>query len=590
MPVPTTRRRARARTVILTSALSVLALATAAPALAGSTTAPLPNGADLTVEVTSPVDGDTFVVPAGATTVDVPASGSASVAVGTPSVSWVYIVDVSGSTSFACGGSTILGCEKAAVAGLNDLVVTDGSAIDVGLGIFAEGGAAADISSSAGNQLVTAPTSPDVDTVIGSISEGGVAQFTPRSVGSGFTNFAAGLQAADTIVQAAAGTSVNVVFLSDGASNTGGGSFAAALAAVSSDATIYPFAVGASASCSAGTDGTLDEMATASGTSCFSVPDPADLPDVIKNVTATSLTGLAVEVDSGAATETVVPALPQAGPTSVAWTAPLEDLAPGSHEVCATATGVGPASDATAEESVERCETFSVFGFALTLPTATNELGSDDTHTVTATVSGPAGELGGWPVDFSVDTGPNAGESGTCAPASCQTNASGQVTFTYTVPMEPDSLGTDTISGTLDVNGDTVALEVEKLWQDTTPPVAECTPSTNPSGHTPAAPGKGGQGQNQDGFYRLLASDDVWPSDSLEVFVKDTQSPTVFGPFGVDTDVKWTEANGAKPSQKRGSGEVEWKLKGKGDMEVYAVDGSGNVSDTVVCLVPNAPK
>ena len=30
--------------------------------------------------------------------------------------------------------------------------------------------------------------------------------------------------------------------------------------------------------------------------------------------------------------------------------------------------------------------------------------------------------------------------------------------------------------------------------------------------------------------------------------------------------------------------------KGKGDMEVYAVDGSGNVSDTVVCLVPNAPK
>ena len=42
------------------------------------------------------------------------------------------------------------------------------------------------------------------------------------------------------------------------------------------------------------------------------------------------------------------------------------------------------------------------------------------------------------------------------------------------MPQEPDSLGTDTITGTLDVNGDTVSLDVSKLWQDTTPPVAQC--------------------------------------------------------------------------------------------------------------------
>ncbi len=65
---------------------------------------------------------------------------------------------------------------------------------------------------------------------------------------------------------------------------------------------------------------------------------------------------------------------------------------------------------------------------------------------------------------------------------------------------------------------------------------------------------------------------------------------TVFGPFATQTDVKWTEANGAKPSQKPGTGAVEWNLKGRGDMQVYAVDGSGNVSATVTCLVPNDPK
>ena len=355
-------------------------------------------------------------------------------------------------------------------------------------------------------------------------------------------------------------------------------------------ATIYPFAVGAGASCAGGSAGTLAAMAAASGTTCFPVADPADLPDVIKNVTATTLDSLAVDLDGSSVSSTTTPALPQAGPASVSWSAPGDDLAPGSHEVCATATGTGPASDPTATATAHRCETFSVFGFALAPPTATNELGTDDTHTVTATVSGPAGDLAGWPVDFAVSAGPNAGTAGTCAPASCETDATGHVTFTYTVAKEPDSLGTDTITGTLDVNGDTVSLDVSKLWQDTTPPVAKCVEGPNPGGQTPQAPGNGGQGQNQDGFYRLVASDDIWPDDALEVFVKDDGSSVVFGPFAVGDDVKYTEANGAKPSQKPGSGVVEWQLKGRGDAKVYAVDGSGNVSATVACLVPPAPQ
>jgi hypothetical protein len=587
MSFTTTHRSGRRRTLGLTGAALTAALVAATPALAGSDTTPLPNGADLTVTVDSPATGDTFVVPAGDTTVDVPLSGTASVATGAPSVSWVYVIDVSGSTAGPCTGSaTVLDCEKTAVAGLNDLVVTDGSAIDVGLAVFASSGAAGDISSSSGEQLVTAPADPDVDTAIGSVTFGGITQFTARSVGGG-TNFTAGLAAALDVVQAGAGSTANVVFLSDGFSSTDPG-FAAALAALAAEATIYPFSVGSGSSCAGGTD-TLDDLAAASGTECFPVPDPADLPDVITNVTATTLDDLDVELDGAAVTATTSTALPVDGPASITWTAPGDDLAPGSHEVCATATGTGPASDPTATETAQRCETFSVFGFALTPPTATNELGSDDTHTVTATVSGPAGELAGWPVDFSVSAGPNAGDSGTCVPASCETDATGHVTFTYTVPQEPGSLGTDTITGTLDVNGDTVSLDVSKLWEDTTPPVAQCVPSTNPDGAVPGAPGNGGQGQNQDGYYRLLATDDVWPDDELDIFVKDDGSTTVFGAFATRTDVKWTEANGATPSQRRGSGAVEWNLKGRGDMQVYAVDGSGNVSATVTCLVPNDP-
>lgn len=588
---PTTRARRRA---CLTGGAAIAVAALVTPmAVAGTTSGNLPNGAELTVGVTSPVNGDSFIVPAGDTTVDVPLSGTASIATGAPNTSWIYVVDVSGSTALDCDASrTILTCEKQAVKGLNALVVTDGSALESGVAVFASGAATADMEPGAGDQPFTAPTGTNVDTVVDSITEGGVGQFTGKgSSGSGSTNFAAGLQAASNLVAAASGTQVNVVFLSDGQSNDGTlGDFNTALASVSGGATIYPFAVGSGASCGGGTAGTLDDMATASGTSCFAVPDPANLPDVIKNVTKTTLTSLAVTLDGNPVTATPSTALPTDGPADITWTAPGDDLAPGQHEVCATASGVGPASDPTATGSVTRCESFSVFAFTLTPPTATNELGSDDTHTVTATVTGPASDLGGHKVDFSITAGPNTGESGTCAPASCETDATGVVTFTYTVPVEPASLGTDTISATAHIDGHDATRSVSKLWQDTTPPVAQCVPSTNPGGTIPNAPGNGGQGQNQDGFYRLLATDDVWPDADLDVFVKDDGSGHVWGPFTTETDIKYVEANGATPSQKAGTGTVEWNLKGQGDAEVWAVDGSGNQSASVKCLVPNAPQ
>ncbi|KAB7745595.1 VWA domain-containing protein [Nostocoides sp. F2B08] len=566
-----------------------LLVAVAPPAIAATDSATLSNGAELSVTLDPAGSGGTFLIPVGDTDVDVPFTGSASVGEGQPNVHWTYVIDVSGSAGNACGGGlgTILDCEKAAVTNLNTTIVSDGSALDVGLAVFGTNGASADMSSAGGDQPINAPSSPDVNTVIGSVVIGGVNLFMPRAVGSGSTNYTAGLTAASTSVNASAAVSKNVVFLSDGASNTGGGGFNAAVTSlVNADATIFSFAVGAGAACNTGSDGTLQAMADATGGTCTNVANPANLPDIVQNVTATELSSVTL---TGATLDSIAPVPPVDGPVTANFSATAADLTPGTHEVCAEATGLGPKSDATSEQTVEACEDVHVFAFSLAPATATNELGVDNEHTVTATVDGPAGMLAGWPVDFAV-TGNNAGATGTCSPADCTTDANGEVTFTYEVPVAPSSLGTDMIGATVTIDDETGSLEVEKIWDDTTPPVAMCVPGPNPGGQIPAAPGSGGRAQNPDGFYTISAVDDVWGAVDVDLFVTDDGSGHVFGAFDNPSNIKYTQAPGAEPAQKAGSGAVDWNLKGKGDAVLTAEDGSGNVSDPVDCLVPPAPQ
>lgn len=577
------------RASVFIGALTISSLV-ARPAVAGTNSTNLANGAELSVTIDTPETGDTFLVPPGSTGVDVPVAGSASIGEGAPNVHWTYVIDVSGSTAGTCDGGNILDCEKQAVTNLNDTVAADGSAIDVGVSVFSESGAAADMSGAAGDQFLADPASPDVDTVVSSVSIGGVSQFTARNVGSGSTNFTAGLQAALDSVQASAAGFKNVVFLSDGFSNTGGGGFDAAVAALAGEgATIYSFAVGGGSSCGGGSDGTLQAMADDTGGTCTNVPDPANLPAIVENVTATELEAVALTVDGSAtALDSIAPMPPFDGPGSTDFTATAADQLPGAHEVCGTATGTGPKSDPGSQQSVTQCETYYVFGFDLQPPTETNELGEDDEHTVVATVSGAPGQLAGWPVSFEV-AGANAGETGVCDPVACVTDADGMVTFTYDVPVESDSLGVDLITATVDINGQTGALTVEKVWQDTTPPTATCVAGPNPAGIVPASPG-GGSAQNPDGFWTLSGSDDVWADEDVEVFVTDDGSGHTFGPYANPTNIKWAEANGAQPEERPGSGAVDFKLLGQGDALVYAVDGSGNVSEPVACLVPPAPQ
>jgi hypothetical protein len=234
--------------------------------------------------------------------------------------------------------------------------------------------------------------------------------------------------------------------------------------------------------------------------------------------------------------------------------------------------------------------------FTLTLTPKVAENPVTTQHCVTATSKDSFGNATpGITVRFSV-SGVNAGQGG-----SGVTSPSGMTTFCYIGSLTP---GPDIISAYADTNHDNIQDQGEpgdtanKLWKDVTPPNAACLETTNPHGQKipPAGttlPGTKG-GQNPDGFYAVVAADLSDPNPL--VYVVDTGSGTVFGPYASGTKIKYTEANGATPGAKKiGStngeaGAVAWHITGTGDAAVYAVDASGNVSARVSCLVPPPPK
>jgi hypothetical protein len=123
----------------------------------------------------------------------------------------------------------------------------------------------------------------------------------------------------------------------------------------------------------------------------------------------------------------------------------------------------------------------------LTPGEATNPVGTD--HTVTAHVSSAGLPVSGQTVTFSV-TGQNAGASGTCVPASCMTDASGNVTFTY---HDKNGAGEDTIKASFtDEKGELQTATALKRWVEEAP--SECTTAKG-TGHLGA---RGLEGINED--------------------------------------------------------------------------------------------
>jgi len=561
----------------------------------------LPGGTSISVDITAPSDGTFYAYPPG----DIALSGTAAVGEGLPQPNTliVYVVDVSGSTQAAagCGGNpngdgfvdSILDCEITAAKALNASAIALGTVGEVGLGLFGEGGNQADVRPSAGDQILTAPDADlngaggyDMDEVLNSLQLGGVGQFGAKAVGANSTNFAAGLTAAVGISSAGSKPGKMIVFMSDGLANSGADINSVMVPA---DVTIFTFAVGAASSCSGDPTGrgSLNDMAIKGSGSgyCTHVTNLATLPDILPGVIQSQLTGLGLSIDGGPEINlsgTAVPALPLYGPASVTWSYSLLGQLPGIYDLCVTAYG----SDVGGTGNVSECITVTVADINLAPAAATNELGTPgQQHSVTATVAaGLDGGVAGVMVDFEILSGPNASLS-----ASGTTDGNGQVVFTYSATQGLAGLGTDTIEACFTDDISVVACDTAtKLWQDTTPPVVACDETANPHGNT-TPPGK-----NPDGFFVLNAWDAVDPDP--QIYVMDTGSGTVFGPFASGTTIKYTESPDGMPEIKPiGSvngkaGAIDWHIIGTGDAAIFAVDASGNVSSSEMCLVPPPPK
>ncbi len=536
----------------------------------------------------------------------------------------VYVLDVSGSMENAgfnpfqdinppagigleddCNGDGVQGSAlDAACFGLIALNQSLGSGpnVDVGMVAFGNGAKTADMDPAMGPQAFTSPPDvdndsaggPDVEQVIRSTdtdssgtATAGIGLFTP-DLTAGFgssTNYDAALSAMNSAFALQPATEINrAIFISDGVPgqfSTGAGS---PLDDVAATTAIDTFAIGTIAPGACAPGEPLFQIADTTGGTCTEVADPSALTAVLP-APLTNIASLDLAVNGAVLQSTFGsdPVSMQLLGVDIAG-----DLVPGPNLVEAVATAED-GTEVVADVIVE------VVDMTLTPPEAVNELGSDNEHTVTATLLGSDPLISGVTVTFEV-TGQNP-----IGPTDVVTDGSGVAQFSYTVPIEPESIGVDIISATVTIDDHTKTLEVTKEWVDTTPPQAACVETVNPSGkNIPKAPGKGGQGQNQDGFYELTGSDDVFGIAGLEVFLTDTESGTVFGPFAIGTKVKYTEANGTTPKIKpmggnngagTGNGNaVDYHIWGNGDGSIVVIDGSGNTSESASCLVPNPPK
>jgi hypothetical protein len=220
--------------------------------------------------------------------------------------------------------------------------------------------------------------------------------------------------------------------------------------------------------------------------------------------------------------------------------------------------------------------------FTLTLSPAEAENPEDTEHTVTATLLEDGVPKGGAPIAFEViGVNPTTGGS--------STNAAGQTTFSWIGVNEGD----DTVTACYDADEDgtceAVASAVKHWLHVNKPPTAACTPTTNPGGkNIPGQNASPKAGMNPDGYYQLLGVDPDSPAPAL--FVGDTESSFVAGPYAPGTKVKITQTPGGTPRAKPGPKDIEAHIFLNGDARVFAVDDEGLPSTEVICYVPRPPK
>lgn len=330
------------------------------------------SGVVISVDIDKPLDQSTH--PSGPVLV----AGTATLGETKPvaRTTLAYVIDVSGSTRSGanCGGNinddllsdSVLDCEIASVLALNKTADIIGTIKNVGLAVFGSKGSPADVQpGGTDNDLLTAidanldqDAEIDLEEVAKSIKVGSVKEFTQRFVGEG-TSYGAGLAAVKQVLLASPKDHNKiVVFLSDG--GNGEGPHINDVLPMPDGTVIHTFAVGDNKGLACDTNstyGSLQDIADATGGTCTHVSDVANLPDVLPSIITAQLIGLKLTVDGmPASIDNMSQMLPQPGAVAVTWSTTLDGLAPGAHELCATAEG----SDAMGGGDVEECVTIFI--------------------------------------------------------------------------------------------------------------------------------------------------------------------------------------------------------------------------------------
>ena len=307
----------------------------------------LSNQADVSVSIDMPRQNYSIQLNASQTSVDLPLHGSAGIRHSTPEVSYIYIIDTSGSTAepdLPC--TSVLDCVQDFFQTLHDEVTRDGSAKLAAVINFDD------------EATVSAELSAAEDRAIDiAIKSGDNADY-------GGTNCIAALNKAIELVESPDNTadSTVVVFAGDGQCNEkdiddwsgDGDPTEAAKALGKTGAVVHSIAVGDDVNCTEyGRYGLANYLAQIpqNGGACHSIPEPHTLPNLIETIVGASLTGLELQIDGNDTVMTNTPDLPAEGPIKFKFGTTIE-LDPGSHSICVRATGQDSFDDVA---SVQDC-------------------------------------------------------------------------------------------------------------------------------------------------------------------------------------------------------------------------------------------
>lgn len=363
------RTKARGALVSLLATATLLIPAVAFAINPNSTTIPT-TGQSLDIEITSPTDGAT--VPAGDPVV---VEGLVGIGGLSADANVIYVVDVSGSTSFPTsqdcdgdgtgdadddfnGDSSVgdtLDCEISGVLALNDSL-SGLTGVDGGVVPFGNLATVADVDPTTGQQDFTAPLDVDVDTngipdleeVLRSLDQGSVGLFTSANVGTG-TSFNAALSSMNTAFSGQPAAENNVAFfLSDGEGVLNTGSGTPLQAAIDAGTVVNTYAVGGAVTGECDPGQQLRTIADGTGGTCTVVANPADLAAELGGATPAGIDRVEVSIDGGTPLTATLDAL-----GNFSATIPGSAISGPSHTIAATVFANDPdGTSATADITI----------------------------------------------------------------------------------------------------------------------------------------------------------------------------------------------------------------------------------------------